>query len=338
MAGNRDLQAAMRAKKDDFYTQLTDIEKELRHYKAHFKGKVVYCNCDDPRVSNFFKFFLMNFEVWELKKLIATCYKNQNPDIFSPHDSERAVYMEYHGDQDCNRLPDYDDVDVKSLQGDGDFRSAECVALLKRADIVCTNPPFSKFREYVAQLIAHDKKFLYIGNMNAITTKQIFPLVKAGKLWYGPSISSGDREFGVPDDYPLTASSYRIDEHGRKFVRVKGVRWFTNLDHAKRHENLVLWAKYTPEKYPRYDNYDAINVDSVSEIPRDYAGVMGVPVTFLDKYSPDQFEIIGASEQCGRGFSGTLWDAASAVPHPLVGGHRKYSRIFIRKRPQRPGP
>ena len=338
MAGNRNLQAAMRAKKDDFYTQLTDIEKELKHYKAQFKGKVIYCNCDDPRKSNFFKFFSMNFEAWGLKKLITTCYKNQNSDIFSPHDSEQAVYLEYTGDKDGNRLPDYDEVEVKPLQGDGDFRSVECIKKLQKADIVVTNPPFSLFREYVAQLIKSGKKFLIIGNMNAVTYKEIFPLIKDDKLWYGPSISSGDREFGVPDDYPLKAASSRVDEQGRKYIRVKGVRWFTNLDHAKRHENLILWKKYSPEEYPKYDNYDAINVDKTAEIPRNYDGVMGVPITFLDKYNPDQFEILGATESEGKGFSNGLWSPASGVAQPVVDGQRRYKRLFIRNRKPKLAP
>ena len=334
MVGNKDLQAAMRAKKDDFYTQLTDIEKELKHYRAQFRGKTVYCNCDDPRVSNFFKFFSMNFEAWGLKKLIATCYKNQNSDIFSPHDSERAVYLEYTGDKDGNRLPDYHEVEVKPLKGDGDFRSAECIEMLQQADIVVTNPPFSLFREYVAQLVESGKRFLIIGNMNAVTYKEIFPLIKADKLWYGPSISSGDREFGVPDDYPLTAASSRVDEQGRKYIRVKGVRWFTNLDHSKRHERLILWKKYSPEEYPTYDNYDAINVDKTAEIPRDYNGVMGVPITFLDKYNPDQFEILGSDYDVKTGVLAWLirkgW--GGKLDRGYIDGRRKYSRLLIRKR------
>lgn len=189
-------------------------------------------------------------------------------------------------------MPDWDKVDVKPLHGDGDFRSAECIELLKQADIVVTNPPFSLFREYVAQLIAYNKKFLIIGNQNAITYKEIFPLIKGNKLWLGCSIHSGDREFGVPDDYPLMAANSRIDENGKKYIRVKGVRWFTNLDYKERHEELILYKRYNPEEYPKYDNYDAINVDKTADIPCDYDGVMGVPITFLDKYNPEQFEIV----------------------------------------------
>ena len=330
MAQNLSLHAAKRGKKDEFYTQLRDIENELRHYRHHFKDKVVYCNCDDPRVSNFFDFFSKQFEFYGLKKLIATCYKNQQPDLFSSHDSERAVYLEYLGDQDGNRRPDPHEIAVNILQGDGDFRSPECMELLKQADIVVTNPPFSLFREYVAQLMEYDKKFLIIGNMNATTYKEIFPLFKENRMWYGPSISSGDREFGVPDNYPLTAASHRIDENGRRFVRVKGVRWFTNLPHKKRHEELILYKRYSPEEYLHYDNYDAIEVSKTKEIPEDWEGYMGVPITFLDKYNPDQFEIVGMGEDNGMGHSGGVWKGGSKSC--LVKGNAKFKRIFIRNK------
>ena len=293
MAQNRNLHKAKASAKDEFYTQLEDIENELRHYRAHFKDKVVYCNCDDPRVSNFFKFFSSSFEFLGLKKLITTCYKNQQMDLFSREDSERAISLEYTGDKDGDMVVSPNEIAVTHLQGDGCFKSPECIELLKQADIVCTNPPFSRFREYVAKLMEYEKKFLIIGNMNAVTYKEIFPLIKENRLWYGPSISSGDREFGVPDHYPLTAASSRVDDQGRRYVRVKGVRWFTNLDHRKRHEELFLYKKYCREEYPRYHNYDAINVDKVVDIPEDYDGVMGVPITFLDKYNPDQFDILG---------------------------------------------
>lgn len=289
---NKSLRSASTAKKDEFYTQLSDIEKELKHYKNHFKGKVVYCNCDDPRTSNFFHYFSYNFEKLGLKKLITTCYKNQNMDLFSQHDSEQAIYLEYDGDRNGNNVPESKEIEIKSLKGDGDFRSKECIELLKQADIVVTNPPFSLFREYVAQLTEYDKKFLIIGNMNAITYKEIFKLIKENKLWLGASIHSGDREFGVPDDYPLTAASCRIDNEGKKFIRVKGVRWFTNLDYKERHEDLILYKQYSPEEYPIFDHYDAINVDKTKDIPMDYKGLIGVPITFMDKYNPDQFEIL----------------------------------------------
>ena len=289
---NKDLHKAKDAKKDEFYTQLTDIEKELRYYKEHFKDKAVYCNCDDPRVSNFFHYFSYKFEDLGLKKLITTCYKNQERDFFSENNSEQAIYLEYNGIKNGKNIPDPEEIGIKYLKGNGDFRNKECIELLKQADIVVTNPPFSLFREYVAQLVEYDKKFLIIGNVNAISYKEIFKLVKDNKLWLGASIHSGDREFGVPDGYPLNAAGFRVDETGKKFIRVKGVRWFTNMDYKQRHEDLILYKKYTPEEYPKYDNYDAINVDKTSDIPCDYADAMGVPITFLDKYNPDQFEII----------------------------------------------
>jgi len=296
-AANRNLSDAKKAKKDEFYTQLSDIERELRHYKSHFKDKVVYCNCDDPRVSNFFHYFSYNFEKLGLRKLITTCYRSHNADFFSRNDSEQAIYLEYEGDKDGNNVPDPEEIGIKPLEGDGDFRNAEAVELLEQADIVVTNPPFSLFREYVAQLVEYDKKFLIIGNQNAMNYKGIFPLIKNNKVWYGPSIQSGDREFGVPDSYPLTAASSRIDDDGRKYIRVKGVRWFTNLEYPQRHEDLILYKKYNPDEYPTYDNYDAIEVSTTKEIPLDYDGAMGVPITFLDKHNPDQFEILGITDR-----------------------------------------
>lgn len=289
---NKNLHKASAAKKDEFYTQRSDIEKELKYYKNHFKGKVVFCNCDDPRVSNFFHYFSYNFENLELKKLITTCYKNQNMDIFSQSDCEKAIYLEYTGDKNNNKKPDIEEIDIKYLKSNGDFRSKECVEMLKQTDIVVTNPPFSLFREYITQLMEYDKKFLIIGNINAITYKEVFKLIKENKMWLGASIHSGDREFGVPTDYPLNAASSRIDENGNKFIRVKGVRWFTNLDYEERHEDLILYKTYNETEYPKYDNYDAINVNITKDIPMDYKGAMGVPITFMDKYNPDQFDII----------------------------------------------
>ena len=308
---NKNLQQAKKNKNDEFYTQLVDIEKELKHYKDYFKGKAVLCNCDDPRVSNFFHYFSYKFEDLGLKKLITTCYKNQNFDLFSQNDSEKAIYLIYEGNKQNGKVPDIKDIGIKKLKGDGDFRSQECIELLKQADIVVTNPPFSLFREYVAQLLEYDKKFIIIGNMNAITYKEIFKLIRDNKLWMGCSIHSGDREFQVPESYPLQASGFRVDESGNKYIRVKGVRWFTNIDYAQRHEDLILYKKYykteedkndknyqNPE-FPKYDNYDAINVDKTADIPCDYEGVMGVPITFLDKYNPEQFEIIGMVSSAG---------------------------------------
>ncbi len=297
------LHAAKKNKSDEFYTQLVDIENELRYYKEHFQGKIVYCNCDDPRVSNFFHYFSYNFQHLELKKLITTCYKNQQRDLFSQHDCEQAIKLEYDGFRKGDRTPNTDDIGIIPLQGDGDFRNKECIELLKEADIVVTNPPFSLFREYVGQLMEHNKKFIIIGNLNAITYKEIFSLIMNNSIWLGPSISSGDRTFGVPNHYPLKAATAWEDARGNKFIKVKGVRWYTNLDHKKRHEELVLYKHYSLEDYPHYDNYDAANVDKTKDIPVDYDGVMGVPITFLDKFNPDQFEILGLSQKVGFGLN-----------------------------------
>ena len=342
MSLNENLRKAKRQKNDEFYTQLSDIENELRHYTGHFPGKVVYCNCDDPRVSNFFHYFSYNFERLGLKKLITACYKNQHRDLFSRHDSERAIWLEYNGNAKGGREPDIEDIGVREFNGDGDFRSAESIELLKRADIVVTNPPFSQFREYVAQLLEHGKQFLIIGNMNAITYKELFPLIKDNKIWFGPSIKSGDREFGVPQHYPLTAATNRIDENGNKFVRVKGVRWFTNLDHAKRHEELILYKRYSPEEYPAYDNYDAINVDKTAEIPMDWHGAMGVPITFLDKHNPEQFEVMGITDRDNNSGLKTKEYTSADVPNSgdlnrrgviTVGGEHKptYVRLLVKR-------
>lgn len=308
---NSNLQSAKKAKNDEFYTRREDIESELSHYSEHFKGKVVYCNCDDPEWSEFVKFFKRNFKAWGLKKLIATHYE--------PDEKNYAYYLEYNEHQN-------DGMDDKPvivpLQCNGDFRSDACVKLLEEADIVVTNPPFSLFREYVAQLMEHDKKFLIIGNKNAITYKEFFPYMKENRVWIGYTSPS---EFKTPD--------------GNVTKKVNGLcRWFTNLDIKKRHELLDLRGNYyDAEKYPTYDNYDAINVNKVNDIPEDYDGVMGVPITFMDKYNPEQFEILGATESEGRGFSNGLWDENSKVSQPLVNGKRIYKRIFIRKKESNTG-
>ena len=316
MSLNENLRKAKRQKNDEFYTQLSDIENELRHYTGHFRDKSVYCNCDDPCVSNFFHYFSYNFDRLGLKKLITACYKNQDRDLFSRHDAERAIWLEYKGNSMGGRVPDVEDIGVHAFEGDGDFRSAECIELLKQADIVVTNPPFSLFREYIAQLVEYGKKFLIIGNLNAITYKELFPLIKDNKIWFGPSIKSGDREFGVPKHYPLTAATNRIDENGNKFVRVKGVRWFTNLDYPQRHEDLILYKYYSPDEYPTYDNYDAINVDKTAEIPMDWDGALGVPITFLDKHNPDQFEVMGITDRDNNSGLKTKEYTSADVPNP----------------------
>jgi len=291
------LNKAKTAKNDEFYTILSDIEKELKHYKKHFKNKVVFCNCDDPRVSNFFHYFSYNFDQLGLKKLITTCYKNQNADLFSKHKSEKAIYLEYTGDKNQNNIPDLEEIGIKHLNGDGDFRSKESIELLKQSDIVVTNPPFSLFREYVAQLMRYKKKFLIIGTWNVITYKEIFPLIKENKVWIGINSNRNFSGFIVPKHYPLSGTEARIDENGNRIVSSNNTCWFTNLDIAKRHEELILFKKYKPEEYPTYDNYDAIEVSKTNEIPIDYKGVMGVPITFMNKYNPEQFEILGATQR-----------------------------------------
>ena len=325
-SNNASLSNARASKQDEFYTQLSDIEKELKHYKTYFKNKTVLCNCDDPRISNFFHYFSYNFENLNLKKLIATCYKNQQMDLFSQNKSECAIYLEYNGDK--NKVPDPKEIGICHLKKDGDFRSDECIEILKRADIVVTNPPFSRFREYVAQLIKHKKRFLIIGNQNAIATREIFKLIKENKLWLGASIHSGDREFGVPDNYPLKAAGFRVGENGRKFIRVKGIRWFTNLDYKKRHEDLILYKKYNKMDYPKFDNYNAINVDKTKDIPMDYEDVMGVPITFMDKYNPEQFEIIDLINRYSLLEGPTPTTKGKYLTE--LGDKRKYSRILLK--------
>lgn len=291
-AKNKNLREAKSNKKDEFYTQLSDIENELKHYKKHFKDKVVLCNCDDPRISNFFHYFSYNFELLGLKKLIATCYKNQDRDLFSQNNSEKAVYLEYNGDKNGDRIPNPEEIGIHELKGDGDFRSEECIELLKQADIVVTNPPFSLFREYVAQLIEYDKKFVIIGHQNAITYKEIFKLIKEDKLWLGYGFKGGAGHF-INTQYENYATA---SDKKEGMIRVSGVVWFTNLEINKRHEDLILYKNYTAEEYPTYDNYNAINIDKTKDIPIDYKGNMGVPITFLDKYNPEQFEIVGQGQ------------------------------------------
>lgn len=311
---NKTLQQARKNKNDEFYTQLPDIENELKHYHTHFKGKTVLCNCDDPRISNFFHYFSYNFEHLGLKKLITTCYKSQERDLFSQNDSEHAIYLEYTGNKTGGRVPKPEEIGIKRLKGDGDFRSPECIELLKEADIVVTNPPFSLFREYIAILMLYEKKFIIIGNQNAITYKDVFPLLKNNKVWPG---------------YNHVKEFLQSDGNIKKFGNIQ---WFTNLDISKRHEKLILYKKYTPADYPKYDNYDAINIDKVTDIPCDYDGIMGVPITFLDKYNPEQFEIIGATESEGKGFSQGLWISDSKIAQPMVNQIKRYKRLFIRKR------
>ncbi|MBT4730706.1 modification methylase [Candidatus Woesearchaeota archaeon] len=322
---NKNLNKAKSSKKDEFYTQLTDIEKEMKHYKKHFKGKVVYCNCDDPRVSNFFHFFSYNFEKLGLKKLIATCYKNQELDLFSQNESEQAIYLEYEGDKNGNNIPDKEEIIVKPMNGDGDFRNEESIELLKQSDIIVTNPPFSLFRDFISQLIDYDKKFIVLGNQNAIIYTEIFPYIRDGKLWLGVD-NGGTKWFQVPQDYEIKTKTRIKTENGNKYFSMGSIMWYTNLDTKKRHEELILYKKYTPEEYPKYDNYDAIEVAKYAEIPLDYNGVMGVPITFLDKFNPDQFEIIGSNRGIGQDPKG-IYGRGS-----FLNGKETFKRLFIRNK------
>lgn len=318
MAGhtNASMSAAIKAKNDEFYTLLTDIEKEMRHYRKHFKGKTVLCNCDDPFESNFFKYFVLNFNRLGLKKLIATCYAtspiaNQQLSLFDvvggddeqsnkPYKAVVTKVYDVTGDGgvdmfDVAELFKTHENELVELEGNGDFRSEECLALLDEADIVVTNPPFSLFREYVATLMEHEKKFIIIGNSNAITYKEVFPLIMQDRLWLGVTRSgTGSMWFRIMDDFPVK-SGQKV-ENGVRYQTIGNSAWFTNLDVKKRHEELILVKRYSPEEYPCYDNYDAIEVSKIVDIPLDYAGVMGVPITFLGKYNPDQFEIVGITK------------------------------------------
>ncbi|MCM1505584.1 MAG: adenine-specific methyltransferase EcoRI family protein [Ruminococcus flavefaciens] len=350
---NKALSNASKAKKDEFYTRLYDIENELKYYREYFKGKTILCNCDDPYESNFFKYFALNFNHLGIKKLICTCYSGspviytqlsffgEDKVIGTSPDNKKPYKIEITQAKDLNGDGAYDLSDIELLlqsvngkpellKGDGDFRSEECIELLKEADVVVTNPPFSLFREYVMQLIEYNKKFIIIGNQNAITYKEIFPLLKDNKIWLG--YHSGDMAFTVPESYEIRETRFWIDENGQKWRSLGNICWFTNLDIQKRYEDLILFRKYTPENYPHYDNYNAIEVSKVCDIPYDYDGVMGVPITFLDKYNPKQFEILGATESEGKGFSNGLWIEESKVAQPLINGKRKYKRIFIRNK------
>ena len=340
-------------KKDEFYTQLVDIEKELVHYKNFFNGKVVLCNCDDPIESNFTKYFILNFHYLGLKKLISTFYDingrtayafeyegddMNNDGVVNEEDisiiRQSGVYRTILVDDEGFDFEKKDECWKNKIYGSGDFRSKNVIDYLKESDVVVTNPPFSLFREYVGQLMEYEKKFIIIGNMNAITYKEIFPYVKENKLWWGVSIHSGDRKFFVPDDYPLNASTCGVDENGKKFVNVKGVRWWTNVENKIRTEELPIYKTFrgNEDRYPKYDNYDAIEVSFTKDIPCDYDGVMGVPITFIDKYCPSQFEIVDArtialNDRQRNKNTYLIKDADSAI-----NGKPTYARVCIRKR------
>jgi hypothetical protein len=339
---NKNLHSARTAKTDEFYTQLVDIEKELKHYKEQFRGKVVYCNCDDPFESNFFKYFAANFKALKLKKLITTSYvkspivggqlllfemEGLKPSGKEPFKIEIKEVPDTNNDgainiDDVEYLLKHDKNTATPLRGNGDFRSDECIKLLKQADIVVTNPPFSLFREYVAQLMEYKKKFLILGDQNAITYKETFGYIKDNKLWLGYD-NGGTKWFQVPMDYDIPTESRKKIVNGVKYFSMGRILWFTNLDTIKRHENLVLYKKYTAEEFPKYDNYDVINVDKVSDIPMNYKGVMGVPITFVDKYNPKQFEILGVANSA-------RWIGYKCLT--LLQGKKIYNRILIKLR------
>ena len=351
---NKNLNAAKRAKKDEFYTQLADIERELQHYWPHFRGKTVLCNCDDPYESNFFKYFALLFNRLGLKKLICTCYNgspvqgNELPILFKWEDDEPrkiAYKVEITEVKDLNGDGAVDLSDVRYLlQNDrnvistletGDFRSPECIALLGEADVVVTNPPFSLFREYIAQLVEYGKKFIIVGHQNAITYKEVFPLIKENKVWLGYGFKGAAAHFFSPYEDVATAGDHRDN-----MIRVSGVNWFTNHEIPNRNEELDLVCHYSPEAYPKYDNYDAIEVGKTADIPYDYNGIMGVPITFLDKYCPSQFEIVWQASGNTRASApkDVLRDVGYVI-HPddrggcgIVKGKRIYSRILIRNR------
>lgn len=332
MAKNSNLRTAASAKQDEFYTRLTDIEKEMSHYKDFFKGKVVYCNCDDARESNFFKYFSKNFEFLGLKKLITTGYKAEG----------KGVVLVYEGDKNGNRKVEDDEIVVRELEGSGDFRSEECIEFLKEADVVVTNPPFSLFREYIAQLVNYNKKFIVIGNPNAITYKEIFSLIKENKLWLGNKSMGTDMLFHVTNEFAeilkstkKEGSGYKI-QNGEVLGRAMAI-WFTNIPHSKRNTPIDLYKRYSNE-YPKYDNYDAIEVGKVSDIPMDYDGVMGVPITFIEKYCPAQFEILGLAadkrdenEIFIKGKQTYLDERHKKFVGMVLGGKATYARIMIKK-------
>ena len=316
---NQNLNKAKDAKNDEFYTQLTDIENEMRHYKAHFEGKTIYCNCDDPLVSNFFRYFSLNFNHLGLKKLIATCYRSDDAGIRTDLSSNHAVKIEYTGSPDAQSLS-LNDLITIPLKGDGDFRSEECISILKEADIVVTNPPFSLFREYASQLIEHGKKFIIVGSLNAITYKDFFPYLKDNKVWLGNN--SGGFEFEVPMDFEQKNTFVK---DGKKFAKFGNIAWYTNLDIAKRHEDILLFKDYNPADHPKYDNYDAIEVGKLKDLPVDYDGVMGVPITFLQNHNPAQFEIVGSNRGVGQDPDGVYGQSS------FVSGKETFKRVFVRK-------
>lgn len=355
---NANLKHAKKQKNDEFYTQYQDIQKEVNAYleydKEVFRGKTILLPCDDPEWSNFTKFFAQNFENFGIKKLISTSFAVESknieidyePSLFESIDPRfdktktrcKGKIFTLAQDENHDGKINIDDLKWNYLEGDGDFRSDEVKKLRDEADIIITNPPFSLFREFVAWIMEADKKFLIIGNMNAITYKEIFPLIKENKLWLGVSIHSGDREFGVPESYPLTAASFRIDDSGKKYIRVKGVRWFTNFEHGRRHQPLQLMTmedniKFSKHKevqgvgYQNYDNYDAMEVPFTDAIPSDYEGIMGVPISFLDKYCPEQFEIVGLAPERSDTMINRVFQYKNALQHNSNGTTQSGNKV-----------
>lgn len=320
MAGNKNLTDSRNAKADEFYTPLPMIEDELKHYRNHFKAKTVLCNCDDPRVSNFFRYFVIYFDVLELKKVIATCYKNDNADLFSQGMTEKAVYLEYDGSVKYTGEQDFAKIPCKQLNGNGDYKSKECVEFLNQADIVVTNPPFSKMKDYLPFLIDSGKRFLILANLNHATWADTFPYFYEQRVWLG--YNDGHFWFQVPDSYQEKNTDYK-KVNGIKYRRMGNICWFTNLDLDKRHLKLETGIRYNAEQYKKFDNFDAINIDKTTDIPMDYDGIMGVPITFLTKHNPEQFKIIGKMQSD----SGNRYDFG----FPKVDGKNKYVRILIKK-------
>ena len=319
---NTNLHSAKQGKNDEFYTQLSDVEKEGKYYKPLFKDKIVLCNCNDALHTAFATYFSLNFEILGLKELICTSYSSEG----------HGTIYRYFGDKNENGIPDISEWKQEEMEGNGGFDTPEGIALIEYADIICTNPPFSKFRDFVAILEKYQKQYLIIGNMNAITYKDIFPLIKDNKLWLGPSITSGDRQFNVPNDYPLNAATCGFDNYGKKYIRVKGVRWFTNMEHSHRHEILDLYKKFNEDEYPKFDNYDAININKTCEIPIDYAHIMAVPITFLDKYCPEQFEILDARDYTSIESLKNKTTYLIKDKDGAINGKPTYARILIRKK------
>ena len=325
MAKNKSLNAASKAKEDEFYTQRSDIERELSHYESFFEGKTVYLNCDDPVTSEFWQFFRRNFNAYKLKRLIATHYE--------PDNKNYAYFLDLSEDTNGDGVVDWNDEPVVTqLPCNGDFRSQACIDLLKQADVVVTNPPFSLFREYVAQLIEYKKNFLIIGSQNAITYKEIFPLLRDNMLWLG--YYSGDMSFTVPDYYKPRATRYWQDETGQKWRSMGNICWYTNIDIPKRHDFIDLRGNYFTNAYLKYDNYNAFNVDKVADIPCDFDGVLGVPVTFMSKYCPEQFEIVGLAAGNIKGLSGMI--STTGKDGPYINGKLKYGRIMVRNKHPEP--